>query len=342
MKDREYWDIRAEQVLTEAERNSEEYLAEVMRSLRRAMRDIDGRIRRIFATYRKDFDEEQAKAWLDELIPYTEYLALLAEYQAVQDKTYRRELLMRLNAPAYRFRITRYKFLKQQLAVELAKAADREKSILSTGLEKTLKEAYNRTMYNIQRGTGMAFRFDQIPESTVRRLMNARWYGRNFSASIWRNQQRVADEAARILRAGVLTGKGMDEMARELHEAIPDSGMANATRLIRTEVNYFVNQANLESYKETGIQRYRFIATLDGRTSAVCQAHDWKEYPVAEAAAGENFPPLHPNCRSTTAPVVDVPGLARMGKRAARDADGKTIVVDEMDYGEWVKTVAAL
>ncbi len=42
------------------------------------------------------------------------------------------------------------------------------------------------------------------------------------------------------------------------------------------------------------------MATLDSRTSLACRELDGKDFAVAEARAGVNYPPMHPRCRSTT------------------------------------------
>lgn len=46
-----------------------------------------------------------------------------------------------------------------------------------------------------------------------------------------------------------------------------NSGYKQAITLVRSELNYVNNQAGLKSIKDSGGQEYRFIATLDRRTS---------------------------------------------------------------------------
>lgn len=80
-----------------------------------------------------------------------------------------------------------------------------------------------------------------------------------------------------------MTGMTLHDMEERLLEdcigADSDSGQRYcASRLIRTEVNHFSNQGFLEGYKAAGITRYRFMATLDLRTSAVCRQLDGKTF----------------------------------------------------------------
>lgn len=97
--------------------------------------------------------------------------------------------------------------------------------------------------------------------------------------------------------------------ARLLRERFNVSTNA-AARLIRTETNYYENQAELDAYKEMGVEEYQFIATIDTKTSEVCQHLDHKVFKIKDAKPGVNMPPMHPNCRSTIAAY-----LARNGNQ---------------------------
>lgn len=77
----------------------------------------------------------------------------------------------------------------------------------------------------------------------------------------------------------------------------PDKAQRFITsRLVRTEVNYFSNQGTLEGLKAAGFTKYRFIATLDLRTSEMCRKLDLKVFNIDDAEIGVNLPPLHPFC----------------------------------------------
>ncbi|WP_195984067.1 minor capsid protein [Clostridium sp. D33t1_170424_F3] len=338
MKSAAYWAKRAEQVLLDAERNTAPYLNRLNFLYRQTAEDIDQKVKKIFDIYRQGMTQEEARRWLREEIPRAEYEALKNQLSVMTDERLKRQALARLNAPAYRYRITRLQYIKHLIAARLAVSADQEKRITTEHYVAVIQDSYLRTMYELQTGTGIAFGVSSLPQSTINRLLAAQWYGRNYSASIWRNQSLVANAAALVLQKGILSGQSVSDMAKSLMEQTYTASMKNAARLVRTEVNYFCNQGALESYKEAEIERYEFIATLDRKTSAVCRAHDGKIYPLDKAVVGENYPPLHPHCRSTVAAVIDVPGLQRLERRAARDPiTGKTVLVKRMSYPEWEK-----
>lgn len=108
-----------------------------------------------------------------------------------------------------------------------------------------------------------------------------------------------------------------------------------ARRLVRTESAYVANAAQSRAYDEAGIERYRFVATLDSRTCECCAALDGKVFELANAKPGTNYPPMHPFCRSTTIADFGEEELAGLERRA-RDKDGNTVRVPaDMTYENW-------
>lgn len=108
-----------------------------------------------------------------------------------------------------------------------------------------------------------------------------------------------------------------------------------ARRIVRTESAYVANAAQAKAYGEAGIERYRFVATLDSRTCECCAALDGKVFDLAKAKPGTNYPPMHPFCRSTTIADFGDDELKRLERRA-KDKDGNTVRVPAgMTYEEW-------
>ena len=55
--------------------------------------------------------------------------------------------------------------------------------------------------------------------------------------------------------------------------------------------------------KEHNIKKQLFCATLDRKTSKICQSLDGKIYDFNDVH--KQIPPLHPNCRSCLIDIVD-------------------------------------
>ena len=120
-------------------------------------------------------------------------------------------------------------------------------------------------------------------------LLNENWTnGANFSKRIWKNNEKLGNYLRTQLTASSMSGKSIQKISKELAEYM-NVGLYNATTLVRTEVNHFANETEMLSYKELGINKYRFIATLDIRTCEHCASLDNKEFDVKDREARQEL-----------------------------------------------------
>lgn len=103
---------------------------------------------------------------------------------------------------------------------------------------------------------------------------------------------------------GIVRGDSYEQMEDNLTR-ITDITKGKARLLVRTEANAIFNESIREVIDENPLVKgYRFRAVLDRRTSKTCQEMDGKYIPKEDVEPGVNFPPLHPNCRSTVTTVL--------------------------------------
>lgn len=142
----------------------------------------------------------------------------------------------------------------------------------------------------------------------MKQLLMSDWSGANWSDRLWHDREKVGKKLTEILEKGVVQGTSLQKMSRELRD-ITGQSFNNAFRLIRTETSHIDGQVTLEGYKqagkELGLEYYEYDAFLDSRTSELCRNLDKKRFKVSDAEVGVNYPPMHPNCRSTTQLVLD-------------------------------------
>ena len=82
------------------------------------------------------------------------------------------------------------------------------------------------------------------------------------------------------------------------------------------------------------VDKYQFLATLDNRTSEICQSLDGKIFDLKDRVVGVNASPMHVSCRSCEIPYIE----NDYSTRFARDSKGKRIEVSSnMTYKEWAK-----
>ena len=158
-----------------------------------------------------------------------------------------------------------------------------------------------------------------------------------------------AEKAAKIrdaIRIGYVEGQTIPQIvqrirgtkARQYQDGIIEISRRNAETVVRTAISHTANHTR-QKFAEANsdlIKGVKWVSTLDGRTSEICQARDGEVFPVNSGPR----PPAHPNCRSTTTYVlksfrelgVDLPEFAE-STRASMDGQ----VPAKTTYNEWLK-----
>lgn len=339
MKAAEYWKRRTVDLEHLLQARTTATMVEVNRMYAQGVEQLNEQIERILRRYVKNGQISQAYALqlLSAGQTAEERQRLLEQLQQTKEPQARRELIAMLDAPAYADRISRLQALQNAIRAEAVAMGVREERLAKARLTDTLKQAYYRTIFNDQKRNGL-YDFRLISDRRVQAALTHKWSGKNYSDRVWKNNAAFCKRLQRTIEVGCMTGMTLHDMEERLLEdcigADSDSGQRYcASRLIRTEVNHFSNQGFLEGYKAAGIIRYRFMATLDLRTSAVCRQLDGKTFLVEDAQPGKNVPPMHPFCRSITVPATN----NRTGTRWARDpVTGKSMTVPaDMTYSQW-------
>jgi SPP1 gp7 family putative phage head morphogenesis protein len=162
-----------------------------------------------------------------------------------------------------------------------------------------------------------------------------------------------AERFSQVVRQGLLTGEPTPAIAKRLigslqfgeegktvRQLVAAGGQATAVAdnqvvaLVRTSINQVANTASQQVYEANPdiTSKYRYVATLDTRTSAICRALDGKEFPYGKGPT----PPQHFNCRSTTVPVIDYEGLGFTPPPEGTRASAGGQVPADTTYGEWL------
>lgn len=323
--------------MAEYHRSADSTVHTVSKAYDKGQKDIQIEINKIFNTFSKNgqLDPAEAKKILNQRIPNPLLKIAKKTYPKIKDEQIRRWLLTRMNATAYRARITRLEALKEQIYLQSKVIADVEIQAITKGYLKIVNNAYYRTMYDIHRGLGVGFEFATLPNQVIESILKNPWSGKQFSQRIWDNTEQLAGQMTEVITAGLMNGAGLHKMVLDLSERM-NVGRHVANRLIRTETTYMANAAEMESYLEAEIDEYMFLATLDMKTSKQCQQQDKKVYKTKDAKPGVNMPPMHTYCRSTTRAYFGADTLNNIQRRARNPITGKNeLVPASMAYPEW-------
>lgn len=165
--------------------------------------------------------------------------------------------------------------------------------------------------------------------------------------------EEQAARFAQVVRQGLLTGEPTQDIAARIKGRLEFGQRARSVKqlnlaggeltkaaghqvltLVRTSVNQVANAASQQTYEANQdiTKKYRYVATLDTRTSAICRALDGREFEYGKGPK----PPQHFNCRSTTVPVIDYEELGFDPPREGRRAAAGGMVPANESYGQWL------
>ena len=246
------------------------------------------------------------------------------------------KLLLELNTLVMRKRISRLDKLYGDTLKNLYKLGTETEKSITEFLTGAYKDNYYKNLFDIGKSISIKSSAIEVDDKKVSKVLNSSWSGKNYSERIWKNTDNLAKLIKHEITDGFHRGVSINKMAKLVQQRM-NVGKYEATRLVRTEMNYVQNKAALDSIKDSDMKYYIFLATLDKKTSTVCRAHDRKVYPVDGATPGTNMPPLHPHCRSTIAGNLTDYDTGR-GKRTAKNKDGKRIIIPAtMNYDDYYK-----
>lgn len=338
-KENKYWRNRADLRMDEYHKNSDETIYLITLAYDEAIKKINEDINKTFYKFMKDggMTAAEARALLNSKISKKELESIRNSINQIQDEELKAYMMAKLNAEAYKARMTRLEALKESIYINCMQTADVEIDKSTTLYINNINQAYYENIYDIQKGTGIAFDFAEMPVDTIEEILKTNWSGKHYSERVWRNTEVLVEELTKTITSGLMAGTNSRKMATEIQD-LSDYGKHAAERLIRTETTYVTNMSEIESYKECSIEKYVFVATLDLRTSKQCRAHDKKVYEVDKAVSGKNLPPLHPYCRSITIAYKDEETLNNFRRRARDPKTGKTYVLPKnISYDEWYR-----
>lgn len=336
-----YWEARTNSIMDKQQLNADIANIRLRKAYIKAIGEIEVDIRRIYNKLKKngELNDKQVKELLNTELSKLERKSLKKLRDNTKDEKLRKFLTAKLDAPAYAARIARREVLKETL-IDNINASMNNLAVAENRIDKDLfiqnmNESYYTHMYEVQRGMQLGFYVGALGKDTIDEILKRPFVGSNYSQRIWGNTAKLTEQLYETILSGFLNGKPLKKMINELTETM-GVGESAARRLIKTESAYYTNMAAVEGYKECGIEKYRYFAKLDLKVSNICKELDGKIFPMSEAQAGVNLPPMHPWCRSSIGPVIDGGVAQRIGVRTRDVVTGQSHVIKgDITYKEW-------
>ena len=152
--------------------------------------------------------------------------------------------------------------------------------------------------------------------------------------------QNAIKKVKSIMTAGAIAGDNPMKIARDIKHEFVSVNKHHTRTIIRTLIAEAQESADKEMYRlnDEYIGHYKFIATLDTRTTSVCRGLDGRnftEYPKISLT-----PPLHHNCRSS---IVQIPKGYKPNERplnlmTAKDKKTARSIKDKHEREAFLKT----
>lgn len=275
----------------------EEEMREVNRIYRDMYRWAEREISAFYGRYAdaEGIDITEAKKRVSNL-DIERYEELAKKYVEDKDFSDRANQEMRLyNAT---MRINRMELLKAQIGLKLVDGFN--------DIDKHYEKiATDRAVQELQRMSGILGNTltDVQTAKYARNIVNADFYNANFSERIWSHADNLRNELAVELQKGFISGVSSQKMAQNIKKQFGVS-YNDAHRLVVTELRRIQTDVAKKQYEEAGIEEYEYCA-VNPRACPICRELDKQVFKVADMRAGENAPPIHPNCHCTTAPKVN-------------------------------------
>ena len=328
----EYWIKREAYKLKKGLKDLKKIEKELVDEYKKAMNEIGKEISNLFYKYAKDnnLSFSDAKKYLNSK-EFKEFKRDLKSYIKLIEETGDEELLLELNTLSMKSRISRLEEMFYQCGKYINEVYESTNKRLQIAYSSTIKDNYYQTIYDIHKSIGVGVSFSYIDNDMIKEILAFPWSGRHYSQRLWSNRTKLKNAMVEELTQMLIQGKGVKETSKALSKRL-DTDLKNCIRLIHTEHSYFMSESTAKAYEEMNVEKYQFLATLDNRTSEICQKLDGKVFNLKDRVVGVNASPMHPRCRSCEIPYID----NDYSTRFARDSKGKRIEIpSNITYKEW-------
>lgn len=342
-----YWLKREQQRLNNIDKIVGDHINNLERLIRKSADNLDKEIFKLYVKYADD-NNMSYQSTLDYLADddRKEFQKDLKYYiTSYKDKETALAYKSELQALSTRARVKRLEKLKAALLIEAGRLHEYLMNDTKNMLSEVYDESYLYKMYSIDQA-GLGVKFDLPPVGIINELLNYPWSGKNYSSKVWDKTNNFTEKVGEVMTQGLVQGKPIDSIVKDMRTSIVGKKgrggrIYDYKRLVRTEAAFIAEQATIRSYNDANVEKYEYLATLDLRTSVICQRLDGKKFLVKDAKTMVNYPPMHAFCRSTTIPVIEWDGEEEEPEeRIARDPiTGKNYYTEDISYDDWKDSI---
>ncbi|MER2006709.1 MAG: minor capsid protein [Psychrobacillus sp.] len=335
VKKRSYWRERFEALENAQHKRSLFYYTDLERAYIETMKSLESDILRWYERFAKSegvtLDEAKRLLKSEELKEFRWSVDDYIKYG--QKNAINQAWMKQLENASSRVHISRLESLKLQLQQHVEKLYGDQ----IEGFERLMKELYSeqyyQTAYEIQKGFNIGFAFQALDEARLTKIISKPWTADNltFSSKIWRDRGLLIDTLHKELTLAIAKGESPHRLISVIQKKM-NTSRSSAVRLVLTEQAFFSASASKDAYVELDVKKYEIIATLDHKTSDICQSLDGKIFKQSDFEPGVTANPFHPRCRTTTAPYFEDDYSQRIARKKNDEA---YYITSNIKYPEW-------
>lgn len=238
---------------------------------------------------------------------------------------------------------------KKNITRNLARTIEDLKTILSipdfSGKFKAIAQDEVKHLRKYNKLAGFVLFSHVLPQSAVDSLINTTLL-EGATVNAW-NKGLNIDQKARLereIRLGVSLGETNELLAARVARALGKS-KRDAASIAVTAAGAIVSAVRQKFFEANAdvIKAYKYQATLDTRTSALCRAYDGLMWDTNYEPIGHSYPFRQPrinthfNCRSTIIPVIKGADELKNVPPATRSSMNGYVPQD-INFNDWLKT----
>lgn len=223
-------------------------------------------------------------------------------------------LINELNNLYKKQKVQRLEVILYELNKNINKLGLSVKTGINNMLISSIKFYHEATHTSLNDYTGQSLPYSILSNDKILKILNTSWSGMIFNKRVDKNTKELRKSLRSYVTKMLITGKSIKETAKQFMEANKhltndfnrsmNRHKNNAITAVRTEYNYVANQATKITYEEFDVEQYEIFAQIDSRTSVICRDIDGEIFNMDQIKVGVTYPPFHPNCRTTTLPVL--------------------------------------
>lgn len=199
-----------------------------------------------------------------------------------------------------RNRLSRLDYFDLSLNHFLQVLFEKKTKKLDTELVVTYLDSYYTSYYLLGKlNSGL------VPEpsaSDVDKKVRTSYDNLSYKSAYKSDKENTYREISKLFQQCIAARRSSKYVMETIEKSLAKSNNRSRVRC-RTEANNKFNLALKNVFLDLNIRKYKYCAILDDRTSEICRNLNGKEFKVSEARVGINYPPMHPNCRSSVIPT---------------------------------------